>query len=494
MGDPSPAYTLDEALLAIGFGKFQSFLLVYGALGWVAEAMELMILSFIGPALKSAWELSSGEESLISTVVFAGMLIGAYFLGHISDRHGRKKGFLGASLINSSAGLLSAFSPNYITLVSLRFLTGIGLGGGFLFTSWFLEFIPAPNRGSWMMIFSSFWTIGIVFEASLAWMVMPKWGWRWLIGLSSSAYFLVLLLCKFAPESPRYLCAKGKFREAQIILEKAAQLNSKQLPPGILSSDKLLTTDELVSETEDSYLLSSPMKATNQAKPGSTSMLVLFSHKLFRTTLLLWFLYFGSTFAYYGIILLTSQLSTAHGKCGASSSLSDNIQDTRLYVDTFVTNLAELPGVALSAVIVDRVGRKISMAIMFFLGFVLLVPLVIPQNQVTSTALLFGARMFVSASFTVACIYAPEVYPTDIRATAVGIATSVGRIGGMICPLVAVGLVSDCHLEAGVGLFLATVLLTGISVLFLPFETKGKNLSDIAHLPELRYAEGKRNP
>lgn len=90
MGDPSPAYTLDEALLAIGFGKFQSFLLVYGALGWVAEAMELMILSFIGPALKSAWELSSGEESLISTVVFAGMLIGAYFLGHISDRHGRK--------------------------------------------------------------------------------------------------------------------------------------------------------------------------------------------------------------------------------------------------------------------------------------------------------------------------------------------------------------------------------------------------------------------
>jgi MFS family permease len=90
MGDPNPVYTLDEALSAVGFGKFQSFLLVYGALGWVAEAMELMILSFIGPALQSEWGLSSSKESLISTVVFAGMLIGAYLWGHISDTWGRK--------------------------------------------------------------------------------------------------------------------------------------------------------------------------------------------------------------------------------------------------------------------------------------------------------------------------------------------------------------------------------------------------------------------
>lgn len=90
MGDSSAVYTLDEALSAIGFGNFQALILLYGALGWVAEAMELMILSFIGPELQSEWDLSSAEESMISTVVFAGMLIGAYLWGHTSDNWGRK--------------------------------------------------------------------------------------------------------------------------------------------------------------------------------------------------------------------------------------------------------------------------------------------------------------------------------------------------------------------------------------------------------------------
>ena len=90
MGDPSSVHTVDEALSTIGFGNFQTVLLLYGALGWVAEAMELMILSFIGPVLQSEWGLSSSKESLISTVVFAGMLIGAYLWGHISDNWGRK--------------------------------------------------------------------------------------------------------------------------------------------------------------------------------------------------------------------------------------------------------------------------------------------------------------------------------------------------------------------------------------------------------------------
>lgn len=85
-----------------------------------------------------------------------------------------RKGFLGATIINATAGLLSAFSPNYVTLLTLRFIMGIGLGGAYLFTTWFLEFVPTTNRGSWMIIFSSFWTIGIMCEASLAWVCMSS--------------------------------------------------------------------------------------------------------------------------------------------------------------------------------------------------------------------------------------------------------------------------------------------------------------------------------
>lgn len=83
-------YTLDEALESLRFGKFQAFVLAYAGMGWFAEAMEVMILSFIGQAVKSEWDLSSSQESLLSTIVFAGMVIGAYGWGTISDTYGRR--------------------------------------------------------------------------------------------------------------------------------------------------------------------------------------------------------------------------------------------------------------------------------------------------------------------------------------------------------------------------------------------------------------------
>jgi MFS family permease len=78
-------------------------------------------------------------------------------------------GFFVTAMMTFSAGFLSAFSTNYLALVALRCLVGVGLGGGPVLSSWFLEFIPSPNRGFWMVIISGFWTIGTLLEASLAW-------------------------------------------------------------------------------------------------------------------------------------------------------------------------------------------------------------------------------------------------------------------------------------------------------------------------------------
>ncbi|GAB2212312.1 hypothetical protein Drorol1_Dr00025665 [Drosera rotundifolia] len=169
MVEDRPIYTVDEALASVGFGKFQFLVLAYSRFGWASEAMEMMLLSFVGPAVQSQWNLCSTQESLITSAVFTGMLIGAYSWGVVSDKYGRRKGFLITATVTSAAGVLSAFAPNYASLIFLRALVGMGLGGGPVLLSWFVEFVPAPKRVTWMVIFQAFWTIGTIFEASLAW-------------------------------------------------------------------------------------------------------------------------------------------------------------------------------------------------------------------------------------------------------------------------------------------------------------------------------------
>ncbi|KAK7349059.1 hypothetical protein VNO77_06109 [Canavalia gladiata] len=481
-GAEGPSYTVDDALVALGFGNFQILVLVYAGIGWISEAMEMMLLSFVGPAVQIAWDLSPHEESMITSVVFAGMLIGAYSWGIVSDKHGRRKGFLITATVTAIAGFLSAFAPNYILLIVFRSLVGLGLGGGPVLSSWFLEFVPAPNRGTWMVAFSAFWTLGSIFEASLAWIVMPKLGWRWLLALSSLPTSFLLLFYKMTPESPRYLCLKGRTTEAISVLEKIARVNGTELPSGVLVSDHEIELHTIDNPSEDSLLLS-PIKNEVEHPKGMvsnlgciSSLLMLLSPKLARSTLLLWAVFFGNAFSYYGLVLLTSELNR-HSKCTPHKLQTEKSQDIS-YKNVFIASFAELPGLLLSAAAVDKIGRKLSMSTMFFMSCIFLLPLVFYLPNGLTTSLLFGARICITVTFTIVYIYAPEMYPTSVRTTGVGIASSVGRIGGMICPLVAVGLVHGCHQTAAVLLFEIVALLSGICVMFFPVETMGQELRD----------------
>lgn len=166
---------------------------------------------------------------------------------------------------------------------------------------------------------------------------MPRLGWRWLLAVSSIPSFLIVLFYGLTPESPRFLCMKGRTTEAHHILENGALLNRKNLPDGILVSDDHMTelNDDYAS-LEDAHLISSTEK-----KPKNSSMVTIFSSKLTKTTLLLWILYFGNTFSYYGIILLTSELSSDQSKCSSSTALHlGNTKDASLYIDVFITSLA----------------------------------------------------------------------------------------------------------------------------------------------------------
>ncbi|KAF8407385.1 hypothetical protein HHK36_006516 [Tetracentron sinense] len=308
---------------------------------------------------------------------------------------------------------------------------------------------------------------------------MPRLGWRWLLALSSLPSFILLLFYGVTPESPRYLCMKGRTNDALVILEKGARLNQSELPSGMLVSDHKIVLDEKHAPLADTILSQTTTSEEKDSKMGVfSSLFMLLSPNLVRSTLLLWVVFFGNAFSYYGLVLLTSELSNGNNKCSPTALHSEKSQNTKLYRDVLITSFAEFPGLLISAATVDRFGRKISMSAMFFLCCVFLLPLVFHQPEILTTGLLFGARICITGTFTIVYIYAPEIYPTSVRATGVGVASSVGRIGGMICPLVAVGLVHGCHQTAAIVLFEIVIFLSGVCVLFFPFETKGRDLSD----------------
>lgn len=132
---------------------------------------------------------------------------------------------------------------------------------------------------------------------------------------------------------------KGRFKEAHHILKKAADFNGTTLRNGTLVLNHINDGNEPAS-LENASLLSPRMVEADKHKGSSSSLLVLFSPKLLRTTLILWFLYFGNTFSYYGVILLTSELSSVGSKCNQNTLRSDQSQNASLYLDVFITSLA----------------------------------------------------------------------------------------------------------------------------------------------------------
>ncbi|GJU52180.1 organic cation/carnitine transporter 7 isoform X1 [Tanacetum coccineum] len=274
--------------------------------------------------------------------------------------------------------------------------------------------------------------------------VMPSLGWRWTT-------------------------------EALTILEKVAKTNGQTLPPGILVSDHEIELSEKSTESEDAHLLPQTKftdekpQIIDHSKKDVSTLGLLFSPELVKPTLLLWVVFFGNAFSYYGLVLLTTELHNGRNSCGPTELQSTHEEVS--YKDIFITSFAEFPGLIISAITIDKLGRKGSMSTMFFLCCIFLLPLVFHQPQGVTTALLFMARICITTTFTV-------IYPTSVRTTGVGVGSSVGRIGGMICPLVAVGLIHGCHQTAAILLFEFVIFASGVCVLLFPFETSGRELTD----------------
>ena len=440
------AMTVQEAVDWIGFGRFQKRLLGVCGVTWAADAAEVLLLGFALPSIIAEFGLTPTQGGLTVTATFAGMLVGAWFWGTISDYIGRRTGFQLTVLIFAVFGLLSAFAPSWEWLLVLRFITGFGLGGALpLDFSLYAEFLPTENRGRNLVILESFWALGTIIAAGLAWLLVPSFGWRPLLATSAVAAILVLWIRSKVPESPRYLAISGKTDEAREILADVARENGRPAPEG-----------ELVAGERQS----------------GTTVARLWKPGVRRMTLMLWITWFCISLAYYGIFTWLPQAFVAQG----FSSL-------QTYQNTFILALAQVPGYFSAAYLVERLGRRNTLGIYLIASgvFTFLFAVVTGFGGLLASAMLMS--FFALGAWAALYAWTPESYPTEIRTTGMGWASGMARVAGIITPTLG-GILFGYALVSALSTWAAAFVIGGIVVFLLGVETKRQGLSDTVAEPE----------
>uniref|UniRef100_A0AAY4CHA8 Synaptic vesicle 2-related protein n=1 Tax=Denticeps clupeoides TaxID=299321 RepID=A0AAY4CHA8_9TELE len=453
-------FMVEDAVEAIGFGTFQWKLSILTGLSWMADAMEMMILSILAPQLHCDWRLPSWEVALLTSVVFVGMMVSSSLWGNIADKYGRKVGLKMSVLWTLFYGILSSFAPIYGWILFLRALVGFGIGGAPQSVTLYAEFLPMKSRATCILLIEIFWALGTVFEVMLALLVMPTLGWRWLLALSTIPLFIFALLCYWLPESARYDVLTGNQEKALATLQRIAKENRVPMPLG-----KLI--------------------AARQEERGKIQD--LFSQNFRWTTILLWFIWFSNAFSYYGLVLLTTELFQEGDACGVSKrrkepacSLECKFLISDDYKDLLWTTLSEFPGLLVTLWAIDRLGRRKTMALCFFVFSLCIVPLFACIGRTSLTVLIFIARAFIAGGFQAAYVYTPEVYPTATRALGLGTSSGMARVGALVTPFVAqVMLESSVYLTLSV--YCCCCLLAAIASCALPIETTGRGLQEASH-------------
>ena len=180
-------------------------LLGIAGLGWLFDAMDVGMLSFVMVALQKDWGLTSQEMGWIGSINSIGMAVGALIFGILSDKIGRKSVFIITLLLFSIGSGLTALTTTLAMFLVLRFLIGMGLGGELPVASTLVsESVEAHERGKIVVLLESFWAGGWLIAALISYFVIPKYGWEIAMVLSAVPALYALYLRWNLPDSPRF--------------------------------------------------------------------------------------------------------------------------------------------------------------------------------------------------------------------------------------------------------------------------------------------------
>lgn len=394
----------------------QRKLLFSSGLSWMFDAMEVGMMSFIVAALAKEWLLSPSEVGLITSSTSIGMAVGAALAGTLADKYGRKAVLMWTLLIFSVASGFSALATGYVFLCLIRFVAGVGLGGELPVASTLVsESVPAKERGRAVVLLESFWAAGWIISALISYFVIPEYGWRVAFLIGALPAFYALYLRRAIEDPPNF----NKRKELK--------------------------------------------KVTFGEKFKS-----VWSVEHRKTTLMLWILWFTVVFSYYGMFLWLPSVMTAKG-----------YELVKSFQYVLIMTLAQLPGYFTAAYFIEKFGRKFVLVVYLVMTAVSALWFGNAGSEVSLILAGMSLSFFNLGAWGGMYAYTPELYPLKARSTGVGLSASVGRIGGVIAPLL-VGLLVQKGIPFSTifTLFFVTVLIGAAAVLVLGKETKGTELVD----------------
>ncbi len=389
-------------------------LLGVAGVGWLFDAMDVGILSFVITALAVDWDLTKSQMGWIGSVNSIGMAVGALIFGIFADKVGRKQVFMWTLILFSVASGISAFTTTLIAFMALRFLVGMGLGGELPVASTLVsESVEAKERGRVVVLLESFWAAGWLIAALISYFVIPTWGWRVALLLTAIPAVYAIYLRWHLPDSPQFT-----------------------------------------------------VKAESKKRSIFLNIRDVWSKKYARSTLMLWVLWFTVVFSYYGMFLWLPSVMVGKG--------FDMITSFK-YV--LIMTLAQLPGYFTAAWFIEKFGRKfvlvsylIGTAVSAFIfGNAETMAVLLTSGMLLS--------FFNLGAWGALYAYTPEQYPAVIRGTGAGMAAAVGRIGGIFGPLL-VGSLLTAGYDIGFifAIFCGAIIIGVIGVIFLGTETKQMEL------------------
>ncbi|HWF37709.1 MAG TPA: MFS transporter [Candidatus Acidoferrales bacterium] len=414
------------------------------------DAYGTLSIGYVLPVLAGLWHLTPQNIGFLISASFVGQIAGGIFFGWLAERIGRVRSATYAVGVYALTSLACALSWNFASLLALRTIQGIGLGGEVPVGATYInEISRAKGRGRFFLLYELIFPTGLTGAAVLGFWLVPRYGWRSMFIIGGVAGLLSMFVIRRLSESPRWLMSKGRFEEADRIvseIEKEASSGGRALDPAL--------------------------PATTLPPPrGTASWTGIFSGIYLSRTLVVWGLAIFTYFVSYGFNTWLPTIYRTYYHLNVSTALFYGL----------LTNIVGLVGAFLCAMLVDHLGRRLSYIGAFALACVPLLILWRTGAHTSKEVFILSSIsfLFISANSMLFYLYTPEIYPTRLRSLGTGMASCWVRIASAVGPsIVGVTLVGSG--VPGVFLLFGGMSLLGAFVALGATETTNRPLEEIS--------------